>query len=38
MGVHPSYVVHVRRGIWDEVDGPMMRKWLEGVGFWVLVV
>ena len=24
LGVHPSYVVHVRRDILEEVDGPML--------------
>ena len=29
-GVHPSYVIHVRRDILEEVDGPMLRHGLQG--------
>ena len=38
LGVHPSYVVHVRRDILEEVDGPMLRHGLrgfEGQRIWV---
>ena len=36
-GVHPSYVIHVRRYILEEVDGPMWRLGVQGrrgIGFW----
>lgn len=29
--VHPSYVIHVRRDILEEVDGPMLRHGLQGL-------
>ncbi len=38
LGVHPSYVIHVRRDILEEVDGPMLRhglQGLEGQRIWV---
>ena len=31
LGVHPSYVIHVRRDILEEVDGPMLRHGLQGL-------
>ncbi len=31
LGVHPSYVIHVRRNILEEVDGPMLRHGLQGL-------
>ena len=30
LGVHPDYVIHMRRDILDEVDGPMLRHGLQG--------
>ena len=37
LGVHPSYVIHVRRDILEVVDDPMLRhglQGLEGSGLW----
>ena len=31
LGVHPSYVIHVRRDILEEADGPMLRHGLQGL-------
>lgn len=31
LGVHPSYVIHVRPDILDEIDGPMLRHGLQGL-------
>lgn len=31
LGVHPSYVIHVRRDILEEVDGPMLKHGLQGL-------
>ena len=31
LGVHPSYVIHVRRDILEEVDGPILRHGLQGL-------
>ena len=31
LGVHPDYVIHVRRDILGEVDGPMLRHGLQGL-------
>ena len=31
LGVHPSYVIHVRRDILEVVDGPMLRHGLQGL-------
>ena len=31
LGVRPSYVIHVRRDILKEVDGPMRRHGLQGL-------
>ena len=32
LGVHPDYVIHVRRDILEEVDSPMLRHGLQGRG------
>ena len=31
LGVHPNYVIHVRRDILEEIDGPMLRHGLQGL-------
>ena len=31
LGMHPSYVIHMRRDILEEVDGPMLRHGLQGL-------
>ena len=31
LGVHPGYVIHVRRNILEEVDGPILRQGLQGL-------
>ena len=31
LGVHPDYVIHVRRDVLEEVDGPMLRHGLQGL-------
>ena len=31
LGVHPNFVIHVRRDILEEVDGPMLRHGLQGL-------
>ena len=31
LGVHSSYVIHVRRDILEEMDGPMLRHGLQGL-------
>ena len=38
LGVHPSYVIHVRRDILEEVDGPMLRHGLQGLHRQKIVV
>ena len=31
LGVHPSYIIHVRPDILEEIDGPMLRHGLQGL-------
>ena len=38
LGVYPDCAIDVRRDIFEEVDGPMMRHGVQGLrGKWVLV-